>query len=245
MNVNATFEKLKTMKLIGFEHAYRESCNTGINAGFTTDELIAHLVDAEYDDRYNRKLSRLLKNAGFKQRASFDQIDYRDQRTLDKNQLLRLQNCDWIKTSKDILVTGPTGVGKSFIACALGFQACVSEYKVLYTTAGKLFDKLLYAKADGTYLKELEKIEKVDVLIVDDFALKPIDGKMSTILLDIIDDRNSKKSTIITSQIPVKEWYECIAEPTIADAIMDRLVNGSYRIEIKGESMRKYLKNVD
>jgi len=242
MNINATFEKLKTMKLLGFENAYRIVYNNGTNPGFTTDELIAHLVDAEYDDRYNKKLMRLLKVAGFKQRATLDQIDYGDQRTLDKNQLLRLQTCDWIKKSKDILITGPTGVGKSFIACALGFQACINEYKVLYTNAGKLFDRLLFSKADGSYLNEIEKIAKMDLLILDDFGLKPIDGKIRTVLLDIIDDRNSKKSTIITSQMPVKAWYDCIGEPTIADAIMDRLVNGSYRIEIQGESMRKFLK---
>jgi DNA replication protein DnaC len=245
MNINATFEKLRTMKLLGFENAYREVYNTGTNAGFTNDELIAHLVDSEYNDRYNKKLARLIKAAGFKHRSTLDQVDYREQRTLDKNQILRLQTCDWIKKSKDLLITGPTGVGKSFIACALGFQACVNGYKVLYTTTGKLFDKLLFAKADGTYLKEIEKIARMDLLILDDFGLKPIDSNTITILLDIIDDRNRKKSTIITSQIPVKDWYDCIGEPTIADAIMDRLVNGSYRIEIQGESMRKYLKNDD
>ena len=245
MNITATFEKLKTMKLSGFENAYRIIYEAGGNSNFTIDELIAHLIDAEYDERYNKKLSRLIKNAGFRQQATLDQIDYTSQRTLDKNQLLRLQTCDWIKKSRDILITGPTGVGKSFIACALGFQACISEFKVLYTTSGKLLDKLLFAKADGSYLNELEKIAKMDLLILDDFGLKPIDAKNRTMFFDIIDDRHSKKSTIITSQIPVKDWYDCIGEPTIADAIMDRLTNGSFRIELQGESMRKRIKNVE
>jgi DNA replication protein DnaC len=245
MNITATFEKLKTMKLSGFENAYRVIYEAGGNSNFTIDELIAHLIDAEYDERYNKKLSRLIKNAGFRQQATLDQIDYTSQRTLDKNQLLRFQTCDWIKKSRDILITGPTGVGKSFIACALGFQACISEFKVLYTTSGKLLDKLLFAKADGSYLNELEKIAKMDLLILDDFGLKPIDAKNRTMFFDIIDDRHSKKSTIITSQMPVKDWYDCIGEPTIADAIMDRLTNGSFRLELQGESMRKRIKNVE
>lgn len=244
MNITQTFEKLKTLKLSGFESAYRTIYETGTNASFTNDEIIGHLVDAEYDERYNKKLARLLKNAGFRQQVTFNEIDFVAQRTLDKNLMLRLQTCDWIKKSKDILIIGPTGVGKSFIACSLGFQACLSEFKVLYSSTSKLLDKLLFSKADGTYLSELDKIARMDVLIMDDFGLKPMDGKTRNILFDVIDDRNGKKSTIITSQMPVKEWYDCIGDPTLADAIMDRLVNGSFRIEMQGESMRKTIKTV-
>jgi len=245
MDIQATLEKLKQMKLYGFEQAYRQVYENGQQQGFTIDQLIAHLVDAEYDERYNKKLARLLKAAHLKQTANLSQIDYKPERNLDKNLLLRLQTCDWIHKKRDILITGPTGAGKSFIACALGFQACVNEYKTLYVTANKLFDRFIYAKADGTYLKELSKIEKMDLLILDDFCLKPIDARSRSILLDIIDDRHGKKSTIIISQLPVNKWHEIIGEPTIADAIMDRLVNGSYRIDLKGESMRKFLKNDD
>jgi|SRR6056297_113734 len=245
MDIHATLDKLKQMKLHGFEQAYRQAWENGQQNSFTTDQLIAHLVDAEYDERYNKKLARLLKAARLKQKAEIAQIDYKPERNLDKNQMLRLQTCDWIRKSRDILITGPTGAGKSFIACALGFQACVNEYKTLYVTANKLFDKLLYAKADGSYLKELAKIAKMDLLILDDFCLKPIEPQSRAMLLDIIDDRHANKSTVIVSQLPVNKWHELIGEPTIADAIMDRLVNGSYRINLKGESMRKFLKKED
>jgi len=243
MNINATIEKLGRMRLYGFEQAYREITNNAQQEKFTTDELIAHLIDAEYDDRYNKKLNRLIKQARFKQQASLEQINYHHPRGLDKNFLLGLQNCDWIKKSRDILITGSTGVGKSFIACAIGFQACVNEFKVMYFTANKLFDRLTYAKADGTYFKFIDAISRSQLLIIDDFGLRKIDNKQCTMMLDIIDDRHGRSSTIITSQLPVKSWYECFSEPTIADAIMDRLAHGSNRIDLFGESMRKNLNN--
>lgn len=241
MDINATLEKLNRMHLYGFERAYREITGNAQQEKFTADEIIAHLVDAEFDDKYNKKLSRLISQAKFKQQASFEQMDLYHPRGLDKNYLLRLQSCDWIMKSRDLLITGPTGVGKSFIACAFGFQACVCEFKVMYVTANKLFDRLLLAKADGTYLKFIDAMSKYRLLIIDDFGLKKLDNKQCTMMLDIIDDRHGKSSTIITSQLPVKTWYDCFCEPTIADAILDRLTNGSYRIDLQGESMRKIL----
>ena len=243
MDINSTLEKLSKMRLQGFEKAYREITENAQQEKFTIDELVAHLVDAEFDDKYNKKLSRLIKQAKFKQQASLEQINYSHQRGLDKNYLLRLQNCDWIKKPRDLLITGSTGVGKSFIASALGFQACVHEFKVMYITANKLFDKLLLAKADGTYFKYIDAISRVQLFIIDDFGLKKLDNKQCTMMLDLIDDRHGRCSTIITSQLPVKSWYDCFTEPTIADAILDRLTNGSYRIDLQGESMRKLLRN--
>lgn len=243
MNTNATLEKLNAMRLNGFERAYRQLTENAQQEKFTADELIAHLVDAEFDDKYNKKLERLIKQAKFKQQASFEQLNYHHPRGIDKNHLLRLQNCDWIKKSRDLLITGPTGVGKSFIACAIGFQACVNEIKVMYVTSNKLLDRLMFAKADGSYFKFIDSISKAKLLIIDDFGLRQIDNKQCTMLLDIIDDRHGKSSTIITSQLPVKAWYDCFAEPTIADAILDRLTNGSYRINLDGDSMRKILRN--
>ena len=244
MDINATLEKLGGLHLYGFQRAYKQLVENAGTTVFTADQIVAHLVDAEFDEKYNRKLGRLVKSARFKQHASFEQINYQHARGLDKDMMLRLQNCDWIKKSRDILITGPTGVGKSFIACAIGFQACVNEYKVMYLTANNLLDRLAFAKADGTYLKFTESVSKCKLLIIDDFGLKQIDTKQCNMLLDIIDDRHGKGATLITSQLPVKAWYDCFAEPTIADAILDRLTNGSYRIELIGESMRKILKKV-
>ena len=205
MDINATLEKIGKMRLQGFEKAYREITENAQQEKFTTDELIAHLIDAEFDDKYNKKLSRLIKQAKFKQQASLEQINYSHQRGLDKNYLFRLQNCDWIKKSRDLLITGSTGVGKSFIASALGFQACVHEFKVMYVTANKLFDKLLLAKADGTYFKYIDAISRVQLFIIDDFGLKKLDSKQCTMMLDLIDDRHGRSSTIITSQFGAAE----------------------------------------
>lgn len=239
MNVNATLEKLNAMRLHGFEQAYREITKSARHDEFTVDELIAHLVDAEHDSKYNKKLQRLIKQARFKQQASFEQINFHRPRGMDKTQLLRLQQCDWIKKSRDLIITGPTGVGKSFIACALGYQACSLEFKSRYFTANKLLEQLVLSKADGSYFKFIDRISKAQLLIIDDFGLKQIDHQQCTMLLDIIDDRHGKSSTVITSQLPVKAWFDCFKEPTIADAILDRITNGSYRIELEGESMRK------
>ncbi len=243
MNTTATLEKLNSMRLHGFEQAYRNILDSALQEKFTPDEIIAHLVDAEYDDKYNRKLSRLIKTAGFKQQVSIEQIDYHQPRNLDKNVILRLQNCDWIIKGRDLLISGSTGTGKSFLACSLGMQACINEYKTLYFTTSNLLDKLTYAKADGTYFKFLDAIAKARLLIIDDFGLRKIDNNQCNMMLDIIDERHTKSSTIISSQLPVKDWYDCFAEKTIGEAILDRVSNGSYRIHLEGNvSMRKSLR---
>lgn len=242
MNINATIEKLTAMRLGGFARAYRQVHQSAAQYNFTADELVAHLIDAEHEERYNNKLNRLTKQAGFKQQACFEQLGFDHTRGLDKNLLLKLQGCDWVKKSRNLIITGPTGTGKSFVACALGHQTCVNELKTAYFTTNNLLDKLVYAKADGSYFKLVGSISKSKLLIIDDFGLRKIDHKQCAMLLDIIDDRHGKTSTLITSQLPVKSWYECFAEPTIADAILDRLVNGAYRIELFGESMRKFLR---
>jgi DNA replication protein DnaC len=243
MNQTVTMQKLEEMRLGGFARAYREMMETGINRDFTTDEVITHLVQAEWDDRYNRKLKRLITRARFRYQASMEQIDYIEKRELDKNQMLRLSSCDWITKNRNVIITGSTGLGKSFLASALGHQACQQEYKVFYRNCSKLFDELKIAKADGSYVKEINKIEKQDLLILDDFGLKPLDINQRLMLLELLEDRHGKRSTIITSQLPVSKWYEIIGEPTIADAILDRLVHSSHRIELNGDTLRKKYKN--
>ena len=243
MNQTTTIQKLEELRMSGFIRAYREIIETGRNKDFTTEEIISHLVQAEWDDRYNRRLKRLITRARFRYQASMEQIDYAAKRDLDKNQMLRLSSCSWITNKQNIIVSGSTGLGKSFLASALGHQACMQGYKVFYRNCSKLFDELKIAKADGTYIKEIGKIEKHDLLILDDFALKPLDNNQRLILLEILEDRHGKRSTIITSQLPVSKWHDVIGDPTIADAILDRMVHSSHRISLVGDSLRKKYKN--
>jgi len=243
MNLKATMQKLEEMRFYGFSRAYREITETALGREFTTDELIAHLIEAEWDERYNRRLHRLIARAKFRYRASMEEIDFSARRNLDKNQLLRFASCDWIAKSQNIIIVGSTGVGKSFLASALGHQACQHGLKVSYYHCSKLFDQLKIAKADGSYIKEMNKIEKQDLLILDDFGLKPLDSHQRLMLLEMFEDRHGRRSTIITSQLPVNKWHDVIADPTIADAVLDRLVHSSHRIELKGESLRKKYKN--
>ncbi len=243
MNQTTTLQKLDEMRLSGFIRAYREMMETGRNKDFTSDEIISFLVQAEWDDRINRRLKRLTTRARFRYQASMEQIDYIAQRGLDKNQVLRLSSCNWISGKQNVIITGSTGLGKSFLASALGHQACQQGYKVFYRNCSKLFDELKIAKADGTYIKEINKIEKQDLLILDDFGLKPLDNTQRLILLELLEDRHGKRSTVITSQLPVSKWYDIIQDPTIADAILDRLVHSSHRIELDGDTMRKKYKN--
>jgi len=239
MNNQATLEKMNQMKLYGMAHAFRETMETRIHESFTADELIAHLVDTEWDNRHNRKLNRLIKQARFRYQASFEQIDFSLNRNLDKNMMLRFSNCSWIEKKQNFIIEGPTGVGKSFIGSALGHQACMYGFKTLYFNATKLFSRLKLLKADGSYVKELKKIEKMDVLIIDDFAVQHLDTQSRLSLLEIFEDRHGRRSTIIISQLPVTKWHEIIGDPTIADAICDRIIHNSFRIELKGESVRK------
>lgn len=205
----------------------------------TPDEYLSLLTDHEWEHRYNRKLKRLITQAGFRQKATLAEIDYNAARGLEKNMFMRLASLEFIKRNENIIVTGPSGVGKSFLAHALGHQACMMQLKTGYRPASRLMADLRLAKADGTYLKELKKLANTPLLIIDDFGLQSFDNSAREMLMDIIDDRFTRASTIIATQLPVSTWYEVIGEGTIADAILDRIVNSSHRIELKGESLRK------
>lgn len=237
-----TLEQMKQLRLYGIHRAFDSSLSPQ-SISYTNDELVAYLIQSEWDDRQNRKIERLTKTARFRYNAVMEAIDFDASRGLDKNQIQRLANCDFIKQKQNILITGSTGVGKSYIASAVGHQACSLGFKVIYYNANKLFTILKTSKADGSYLKQINKLEKQDLLILDDFGLKALDAMNRHALMEIIEDRHGEHSIIIASQLPVEAWHEIIGEQTIADAILDRLVHNAHRIEIKGESMRKKMKN--
>lgn len=235
---------MKEMRLYGMHRAFTTTMETGGPfTGYTNDELIAYLVQCEWDDRHNRRIERLTKSARFRYTAVMEAIDYRPSRQLDKNLVRRLGSCGFIQKRENILITGSTGVGKSYLASALGHQACSMGSKTMYFNTAKLFTLLKTSKADGSYPKQINKLEKQDLLILDDFGLKPLDNINRHALMEIIEDRHGKKSTIIASQLPVSKWHDIIGEKTLADAILDRLVHTAHRIDIKGESMRRKLKN--
>ncbi len=238
-NNHATLRKLEQMRLYGMARAFRATMETGVKNNYTPDELISHLVDIEWDDRHERKLNRLIKAAKFRYRAGFEEIDFQAPRNVDKNLLLRLSDAGWIEKRQNVLVTGPTGVGKSFLVSALGHQACMYGFKTGYYACSKLFKQLNLDRAEGRYLKALTRIQKQDLFILDDFGLEPFDASSRMALLEILEDRIGRRSTIIVSQIPVTAWHTVIGDPTIADAVCDRIVHSSHRIELKGPSMRK------
>jgi DNA replication protein DnaC len=234
-----TVEKMRKMKFYGMARAMKMNLEAGKEEQFTPDQLVSHLIDAEWDERHNRSIQRHLHNARFRYKAAVEQILFNAERSLDKNQILRLAACEFVQRKENVLITGSTGIGKSFIASALGHQACLMGYRTMYCNATKLFSMLKMAKGDGSYPKEIARLERQQLLIIDDFGIQPLDSQNRSALMEIIEDRHSKASVIITAQVPVNMWHEIIGENTIADAILDRIVHGSHRIELIGESMRK------
>jgi len=244
MNNNQTIEKLKQMRLGAMAELHAAQLKDNRTDKSTPDEYLALLTDHQWEDRQNKKIGRLLKQARFKQPAVLADIDHNQNRNLDKNMFERLATLDFMARKENIIITGASGLGKSYLGQALGHRACMMQYRTIYSNTARLLKRLKLSKVDGTYLKELNKLLKADLLILDDFGLQSFDNHAREALMDIIDDRHNMTSTIISSQIPVSAWYDIIGEGTIADAILDRIVNSSHRIDLKGESLRKgILKN--
>ena len=239
MNNQHTLELMKQMKLYGMYEGFKSSIQTVLSNELTQDQFIAQLLEHEYDDRKHRKFNRLVSNAHFRYQASLEDIYYEQDRNIDKLVLHRLAECHFINKAENVLITGSTGVGKSYVASALGFHACSLDYKVGYYNTSRLISALKLAKATSNYLRETTKIQRMDVIILDDYGLQSLDKEARSILMDLIEDRHEQKSTIITSQLPVAAWYDIIGEKTHADAIMDRLTQHAHRIELHGESLRK------
>lgn len=235
-----TLEKMTQLRLQGMYYAFKTSLETRQKETMTIDQFVSWLIISEWDDRRNRSIQRAIKYANFRLKASIEEVNFSIERGLDKNQVQRLAELTFVTEHKDLFITGSTGTGKTYLATALGHEACQRGYRVLYYNTARLMGWLKSSKAKGTILADLRKIERTDVLILDDFGMQPFDATARMNLLDVIEDRYGKKSTIITSQIPVNEWHDTIGDKTVADAVLDRIVHRSLRVELYGDSLRKF-----
>lgn len=234
-----TLTTLRALKLPGLAEAYARQLEQPEVQGLSFDERLALLVDRELTHRQSRRLQRLLQLARLRQSACVEDIDYQHKRGLDRSVVASLTACDWIRAHHNLHITGPTGTGKSWLACAFGNQACRQGWSVRYERAPRLLDLLRIARGDGSYHKKLASLAKTDLLMLDDFGLKPLTQSERHDLLEVIEDRHGLRSTLITSQLPISAWHEYLNDPTVADALLDRVLNGACRLELKGESLRK------
>jgi DNA replication protein DnaC len=239
MLTHPTTERLRGLGLAAMAQALEEQRRQPDLDGLGFEERLALLVDREATERDDRRLRARLKFAGLRQSACVEDIDWRAARGLDRALFQRLAAGDWIDRHQGLLLTGPTGVGKTWLACALGHKACRDNRSVLYQRLPRLLEALGLARGDGRYARMLKNLARVQLLILDDWAITPLTAEGRRDLMEIIDDRHDRVSTVVTSQVPVEHWHEHIGNPTIADAVLDRLVHGAHRIELKGESMRK------
>tara|TARA_B110001454_G_C12686501_1_gene420397 strand:- start:149 stop:889 length:741 start_codon:yes stop_codon:yes gene_type:complete len=241
MLLEQTMERLRELKLYGVIAALEQQINTIESHQLSFEERLSLLIDREIMDRGNRRITDLLRRARLRHLACIEDIDYQHPRGLEKSKMAALISCDFIRHHQNLLITGPTGCGKSWLACAIGQQACRQRMTVRYIRMAKLLEELRISHADGTYIKWLNHLAKFELLILDDFGLDPLNRQDQLDLLELIEDRYQLKSTLITSQLPIKHWHDYIGEPTIADAIMDRLISQSHQLELKltGDSMRK------
>jgi DNA replication protein DnaC len=232
-------DKLRTLKLSGMIKAFEEQRASSDYESLSFEERLGFLVDREATERENRRLQSRLRQAKLRLTACMEDIDYHHPRGLDRSLMRSLSSCQWIKDHLNVLISGPTGAGKSFIACALGHRACLEGFKAVYFRAPRLFHDLGVARGDGRYSKLMNSIAKAHLLVIDDWGLSVLSDQERGDLLEILEDRHGIHSTVMASQLPVDHWHEVIGNPTIADAILDRLVHNAYKINLNGGSMRK------
>ena len=239
MLTHPTLDKLQTLRLNGMYHALVEQLHMPDMAALTFEERFGLLVDRECTERENRRLTTRLRQAKLRQTACREDLDYRHPRGLDKSLIARLATCQWVRERHNVFITGPTGIGKTCLGCALGHQACRDGLTALYLRLPRFLQELPMAKGDGRYGKLLTALAKTDVLILDDWGLAPFSAENRRDLLEIVEDRHDRRATIITSQLPVEHWHDALGDPTLADAILDRLVHHADKLALHGESMRK------
>jgi DNA replication protein DnaC len=244
MLVHPIIDKLQALRFFGMRSAYEEQLQMADIDQLNFDERLGLLVDRETTERDNRRFKTRLRKAKLRLNACVEDVDFRYKRGLDKAIFMQLTDCQWIKDANNVIIIGPTGVGKTYLACALAHKACQQGHTVLYFRLPRLLQEIAITKADGRYDKFLKTLAKTHLLVIDDWGLKKFVKEQSHDLLELLEDRHNLKSTLITSQLPVDHWHEIIADPTLADAIMDRLVHNAYRINLKGESMRKKKSNL-
>jgi DNA replication protein DnaC len=236
-----TLTQLRSLRLDGMVHAIEEQATSIAASALGFDERFSLLVQREVAWRDDRRVARLLKAAKLKvSSACVQDIDWRASRSLDRSLVTALAGGDWIRHAQNLLITGATGCGKTWLACALAHQAARIGFSVLYVRAGRLFDELQVAHGDGSFARRMSQLAKLDLLVIDDFAISPMGAPHRNDLLEVLDDRVGTRSTLITSQLPVKAWHSFLDDPTLADAILDRVVHSSHRVDLKGATLRDH-----